>query len=548
MPMLLPELSRLSQKILHQSSQRLRLLVLTLSLGAGIFTAAENAHAEPVRGGTLNYVLDRESASILPINTTQYAAMVVGPKIFEGLLAYEKDFTPIPQLATAWVVAPDFLEYRFTIRQDVRWHDGKPLTADDVVFSLQRLKEFHPRGRSTFANVSHIEAPDAQTVVLRLSKPAPYLLTALAASESPIIARHVFESIAGNENPPHTALIGTGPFRFKEWVRGGHIILDRNDDYWQKGKPYLDQIIVHIVPDAAARTAGFESGKFDLGFDGAVPLTEVERLRQVPGLALEDVPPAYLASHREIFFNFETPQLQDVRVRRAIAHAIDLKALHKLIYLGYGQYAFSPISPALGQFHDASIQPYAHDLKEANRLLDEAGFDRAANGERFRLRLLNNPAADPRHAAFIRQSLKPLGIEVDVTLTDQATYVRQVYTERAFDLAVEALSNMFDPAVGVHRGFLSSAFKIGLPFSNPAHYSNPDVDRILTAAATETDLVKRQQLYRDFQRIVHEDLPSIDIAYPPAFVVKKNTVQGELLGAHAVVWSFADTYLTKPQP
>ena len=523
-----------------------RLFALTALLGTSALLATQAARAEPVRGGTLNYVLDRESATILPINTTQYAAMVVGPKIFDGLLAYEKDFTPIPQLATAWEVAPDFLQYRFTIREGVRWHDGKPLTADDVAFSLQRLKEFHPRGRSTFGNVTSIETPDAQTVVLRLSRPAPYLLTALAASESPIIPRHVFESIAGNENPPHEALIGSGPFRFREWVRGGHIILGRNDEYWQQGKPYLDQIIVHIVPDAAARTAGFEAGKFDLGFDGAVPLTEVERLKQVPHLALEDVPPAYLASHREIFFNFETPQLQDVRVRRAIAHAIDLKALHKLIYLGYGQYAFSPISPALVQFHDASIRPYAHDLKEANRLLDEAGFARGSNGERFRLRLLNNPAADPRHAAFIRQSLKPIGIEVDVSLTDQATYVRQVYTDRAFDLAVEALSNMFDPAVGVHRGFLTSAFKVGLPFSNPARYSNPEVDRILTAAGTETDLAKRQQLYRDFQRIVHEELPSIDIAYPAAFVVKKKTVQGELLGAHAVVWSFADTYLSQP--
>ncbi len=165
-----------------------------LMLGAGLLGAAAAPPSNPARGGTLRFVFKNESSSMVATNNTSNTAWTVGPKIFDALLSYARDMTPRPQLATAWQISPDGLRYTFYLRENVRWHDGKPFTADDVAFSiLQVLKVVHPRGRGTFANVAMVETPDPHTAIIVLSKPAPYLIRALAATESPIVPKHLFE-------------------------------------------------------------------------------------------------------------------------------------------------------------------------------------------------------------------------------------------------------------------------------------------------------------------------------------------------------------------
>ncbi|MBN9334893.1 ABC transporter substrate-binding protein [Devosia sp.] len=513
---------------------------LTAGLGAvAALMLTTASFAAPKVGGTLNWAIHSEAGSIVPTNTTTFIALAVGPKIFEGLLSYDENFEPQAQLATQWSVSDDGLSYTFKLRPNVKWHDGTPFTSKDVAFSIERLKAGHPRGQVTFANVSKIETPDDLTVVVSLSAPTPYLLTAVASPESPIVPQHLFENINVVDTPPDAALIGTGPFMFREWTRGDHLILERNPDYWAAGKPYLERIIGKIVTDSAARSAGLETGELDLA---SVALSDVERLKSITGLTVADLNAPYLGRHSQIALNLDNEKLADLQVRRAIAHALDLEAIKSIVFYGYGTVSPTPISRALTAYNDPSILPHNYDTILANQLLDEAGYAKDDSGVRFKLRVTLNPANDSRVAAFVQQSLKAIGIEAEVSLSDQAAYSKRVYTDRDFDVAIDSLGNTFDPTVGVQRVFWSNAFKVGVPWANPSHYANPVVDDILERAAVEVDATKRKELFFQLQAIVHDELPVIDFIDPPEFYAYRDGLSGFSVGAHGIYNNFANAH------
>jgi peptide/nickel transport system substrate-binding protein len=520
----------------------------TLAAGAAALSAlallaAPAAWAQPRQGGTLNWLVNPVPASIVPLTTTAGGNAEIGPKIVEGLLTYDYELKPKPLLATAWSLSADGLQYTFTLRKGVKWHDGKDFTSADVAFSILTLKQVHPRGRGTFANVVEVRTPDPYTAVVVLSKPAPFLLTALAATESPIVPKHLYEGTDISASKYNSQPIGTGPFVFKEWVQGSHIILERNPNYWDKPKPYLDRVVVRFVLDAAARAAALESGAADLANGtGGIPLSDVERFRKLPGVEIDTRISPYLGSHQQIYFNLDTPALQKVEVRRAIAQAIDVNAFAKTVWYGLGTPSASPIGKGISRYHDASIQPYPYDPKAAEAALDAAGFKRGAGGTRLKLRVLYNPFQERRAADFVRQSLGRIGIDAAVESYDFATYVTKAYTERAFDITLESLTNLFDPTVGVQRVFWSKNFKVGLPFSNAAHYVNPEVDRLLEAAAVEVDETRRRQLFVDFQQIVHRDVPSIELGANPAITVLAKKVRDYGPTGEHIRGSFADLY------
>jgi peptide/nickel transport system substrate-binding protein len=506
--------------------------------------AAWSVAAQPRAGGTLTWLVNPVPASVVPLTTTAGGNAEIGPKIVEGLLTYDYDLKPRPLLATAWSQSKDGLQYTFELRKGVKWHDGRDFTSADVAFSILTLKQVHPRGRGTFANVVDVKTPDAHTAVIVLSKPSPFLLTALASTESPIVPRHLYEGTDIASNKYNSAPVGTGPFVFKEWVQGSHIILERNPNYWDKPKPYLDRVVVRFVLDSAARAAALESGAADLANGtGGIPLSDVERFGKLPGVQIDARISPYLGSHQQIYFNLDTPALQKIEVRRAIAQAIDVNAFAKTVWYGYGTLSASPIGKGISRYHDASIQPYPFNPKEAEAALDAAGFKRpAAGGTRLKLRVLYNPFQERRAADFVRQSLGRIGIDAVVESYDFATYVTKAYTERAFDITLESLTNLFDPTVGVQRVFWSKNFKVGLPFSNAAHYVNPEVDRLLEAAAVEVDEGKRRQLFVDFQNIVHRDIPSIELGANPAITVAAKKVRDYAPTGEHIRGSFADLY------
>jgi peptide/nickel transport system substrate-binding protein len=524
--------------ISHIRSTVAAVAAVFLGLGVGLAPAA---HAQaPKHGGTLRFVMKYEPPTLVSINNT--STPTTSAKVFDGLVTYDIDLKPIPQLATSWTISPDGLLYTFKLREGVAWHDGKPFTSADVAFTIKRLKDGHPRGRGTFANVTEIRTPDPLTAEIVLSKPAPYLMVALGPSESPIVPKHLYESV-DIAAPPGPALhVGTGPFLMKEWVRGSHVVLERNPNYWDKPKPYLDRVIIRFMPDAAARAAAFESGDLDLGGSAPVPLSDLARYKTNPKLTVDTRSFAYTGAQHQAFFNLDTPALKNLKVREAIAHSLDLDAIVETVFYGEAKVSPSPISVALGPWYDPAVKARKFDVALSNKLLDEAGFPKAANGMRFPIRLLFNPFIDGRLAEYVRQSLRRVGIDATTQNLEFGAYVKAVYTDRAFDIAIESLTNVFDPTVGVQRGYWSKNFKIGLPFSNSANYSNPEVDRLLEAAAIEVDGAKRKQLFSQFQRLVDADLPGINMVSPLEVIISNKKLRNYATGAEGLGSSFADAY------
>lgn len=510
---------------------------------AGLPVTAHAAAESPVRGGTLNWGYYPDPSALIAINTSSGTGQAIGPKVNEGLFDFDYDLNPIPLLATSWSSTDDGLRYTFQLRQGVKWHDGKDFTSEDVKFTIFRLKEAHPRGRITYQNVTAVETPDPHTAVVVLSKPAPYLISALSSSESPIVPKHVYETFKPEEQPKLAQTIGTGPFILKEWQPGSHLIFDRNPDYWDAPKPYLDRVVLRIILDPAARAAALETGEIDIGAN-PVPLADIERLKANPNLVVDTTTYAYSGPQQQLFFNYENEILTKRDVRLAVAHAIDLQKLLDIALYGYGQVSPSPISTALPKWYDPRIKAREVDPQLANKLLDDAGYPRGTNGSRFKLRLAYNPFLPPSYSDFIKQSLAVIGIDAEVIKLDLATFLKTVYTDRAWDLVIESLSNTFDPTLGVQRAYWSKNFKIGLPFSNASHYVNAEVDEILEAAATEPDEDKRRELWYKFQSIIHEDVVSVDLVAAGAQIVASKRVKNFAPGAQGINNSFGQIWLS----
>ena len=518
--------------------------VLLGSVGASLLLpGAAIAEASPKRGGTMTIMFYTEPPSLVSLVSSN--SLTVSAKVTEGLLWYDNAMTPQPQLATSWEVAPDGLTYTFKLRQGVKWHDGQDFTSADVAASLAILKKSHPRGRSTFTHVNAVETPDLYTVVLKLDAPTPYLIKAFAAAESPIVPKHIYDGTDPFTNRNNAAPIGTGPFRFKEWARGSYVIYERNPDYWDQPRPYLDRLIVKFIPDAAARSAALESGEVDLGYRTPVALSDVERLKSDGKLVFEEKGYEYSNNVMSLNFNTENQYFKIIAVRQAMSHAINTAAICKVIYYNTFLPCAAPIAPFLAEYHDKAPTPYPFDIARAEKLLDEAGLPRGADRMRFKMTFEASPAVEEsrRLGDFVRAALARVGIAVEVRVNDIGTYIKRVYTDRDFDMCCTTFSNLFDPTVGVQRLYWSKNIIKGVPFSNTTYYRNPRVDTLLESAATEADPAKRRAEFMEFQQIVMRDAPDINVGVPHWYTIHNKRALGHSITADGIEGNLAHAYI-----
>ena len=521
-----------------------------VAVPAAAQTPAAAPAATPVRGGTLTMTVNPEPPFLLSaINPTLQMGMVT-TKVMEGLLWYDHTLTPRPQLAESWEVSKDGLSYRFNLRRGVKWHDGRDFTSADVVYSLTKVwKPMHARGRSTIAKVVAVDAPDAHTVVIRLSEPTPMMMTALSAYESQVVPKHVFDGTDIASNPAVNAPIGTGPFVFKEWKKGSHVILERNPNYWDAGKPYLDRVVFRFINDASSRAAAFESGEAQIGGLSPVPLADVARMSKLPQIEIETRGYDYMSPVYLMEVNMRRGPLADVRVRRALAHAIDRAALAKVVWFGYGVPAVSPVPSTIKAFHaPPDDAKYPFDPKRAEALLDEAGHKRGADGKRFKVTLDYMPfGADyQRSAEFVKQQLGRVGIDAEIRNTDLPTYAKRIYSDYDYDLTLGYYGAFPDPTQGLQRIFWSKAVGKGVVFTNSNDYRNPMMDQVLEGAQTENDRAKRFEMFARMQRIAMTDLPVVPLMEMRLFTISNRAVKNHTMGADGIIGgNFANTWIAR---
>ncbi len=514
---------------MHRPPARFLLACSLLALAA-----IAPAHAQK-KGGTLTYTYQPEPTALSTISTTAVPVSLIATKIYESLLEYEgAAMKPLPGIAESWTVSKDQKTYTFKLRKGVTWHDGKPFTSEDVKFSVEKvITPFHSRGRTYFGEVAAIETPDASTVIFKLNQPVPYFLSAFQPSESPMMPRHGFTDEEVAQGRIRTAKImqapiGTGPFKLKEWKKGSHIILERHAGYWKPGRPYLDQVILRVLPDGSARAIAVEKGEVDLAPMSALPPAEIQRLGKLPTLVGSQEGSEGLGPIMWLEINTRSKPLSDVRVRHAMSLAIDRRRLVDVIWYGQGKPASGPIVSANPNHFDKSLQPLEYNVAKANKLLDEAGYKRGANGMRFKLTQNFLPYGEEwvRQAEYIKQELRKVGIEVETQSLDMGGWLKRIYTDWNYDFTANFTHNYPDPTIGVQRAFISTNIKRGATFSNSMDYANEKLDALFKKAAQLEDGPERNKVWAEIQAILRRDLPVVFLMEPVYSHVWNKRVHG----------------------
>jgi peptide/nickel transport system substrate-binding protein len=459
------------------------------------------------RGGTAVIAVPSDPGHLNPAISTSAPVQQVAASVFNGLVSLDENGTPQPDLAQSWAVSPDGLRVTFTLVPDARWHDGSRVTAEDVKFSFENLLfRFHARTRAGLAPaVEGIDTPDEHTVVFRLRRPHAPLLRQVDVMEAPILPRHIYGEGDPNQHPANLRPIGSGPFRFDSYRRDDTVTLVRNESYFKPGLPHLDRLVFRVVPDSNTQIQALLAGEVD--YLVRVAPGDVRRLHN-RGITLLDTQGGAGGSNciMTIGLNLDRPLLADLRVRRAIAAALDRSQMLDLVLFGRGRVAAAPISSGMPWAHlPGALDPHPHDAALANRLLDEAGHRRGANGERFGLDMFMY-ATFTRHGELMRQQLAQVGVSLRLRFVDAPGLGETVFARRDFDTTLISYCNALDPEIGVRRMYDSA--NIGrVPFSNAAGYRNAEVDRLFAEAGAMVDEAQRGERYRAIQRILAMELP-----------------------------------------
>ena len=478
----------------------------------------------PVRGGTFVVALSGDPGHLNPAISTMGVTHEASELIFNGLVGMDQNLNPIPELASSWTIEEDGALYRFTLTGGVMWHDGVAFTSRDVKFTFEELLlKFHGRTRASIRpNLAGIDTPDERTVVFRFRQPYAPLLFQLDVTEAPILPSHLYVGSEPERNPANLRPIGTGPFKFDSFNQNSDLTLVRNPAYFKPGLPYLDTVKMRIIPDAAARVLALQKGEVDWIHEREGFGADTASLERDPHLDVLRSPwtPGGANCVMTISFNLDRPVFSDIRVRRAIYHAVDRRRFFDDILFGQGAVADSPISAGIRWAHAPTLPVPAFDPRESERLLDAAGWKRGSggartaqsvpgvhDGTRLKIDFLHFPAF-ARYGELFRQQLAVVGIDVEQRPLDPTVFPAPVFRDRDFDTNLIRYCHGTDPEVGVRRMFHST--EIGpTAFTNAAGYRNGRVDSLFDSASRTVDQRRRAELYRQIQEIVVDDLPYV---------------------------------------
>ena len=417
--------------------------------------------------------------------------------IFDDLLSRGDNLDVAPGLAERWEI-PDPLTYIFHLHRGIKFHDGRPLTSRDVKWTFDSLLTGNIRSAKAAAYrfVDRIDAPNDSTVIFHMKEPDAALLWNLSDGAIGIVP---FNS--GNEMTNHP--IGSGPFKFVSSETDKEVIIERNNDYWGE-KAKLLRVRFAVVPDATTEALELRKGTGDLTINALTPDT-VHTLEREPYLAVEHAPGTEI---QYLGFNLRDPILKDVRVRQAIAYAIDRQPMIQYLWGGWAQPARSVLPPQSWAYN-GNVPAYDHNPEKARALLDAAGYP-ATNGVRFHITMKTSTTESTRlMVAVIQQQLREVGIALDIRSFESATFLADVI-HGAFQLyGLRWVGGNQDPDIF----YVFHSLRFPPNGANRGFYSNPRVDALIDQARREVDPGARKPIYAELQQILAEELPYIDLWY-----------------------------------
>jgi peptide/nickel transport system substrate-binding protein len=423
----------------------------------------------------------------------------IGELLFDALLTRDEHFNVQPGLAERWEI-PDPLTYVFHLHRGVEFHNGQPLTSRDVKWTFDSLLQGKIRSAktSTYRFVDRIETPDELTVVFHLKEPWAALLWNLSEGAIGIVPYGSLDEITRQP-------IGTGPFKFVSAEADKEVIIQRNDAYWGQ-TPRLARVRFVVVPDATTQALELRKGSADLTSNSPMTPDTVVTLERYPSLVLQHGPGTRLAY---LAFNLRDPILKDVRVRQAIAYALDRRPMMEYLWRNQVQPAYNILPPLSWAYND-NVARYDYDPGKARQLLDAAGHP-AVNGVRFHVTMKTGTDENTRlMVAVMQQQLRDVGIALDIRSFEFATFFADV-SSGAFQLySLRWTGGIEDPDI-----FDAAFHSRNFPPSgrNRSFYSNPRIDSLIGEAQRETDQNVRKRLYGEVQEILAQDMPSINLWY-----------------------------------
>lgn len=502
---------------------RIRILLTTLALslllGAGLAQQ---------RGGTLVAAWAQDPVGLDPHITSAYSSFQILENVLDTLVELDAEQNVVPSLATSWSVDADGTVWTFELRDDVVFHNGRPFTADDVVYTYERMLDPETGSGNAYkiAGLTEIEAVDDHTVRMTLDAPNAAFLGHLAIDKSVgIIARESVE-----DGTINTAPIGTGPFVIADYQPGTQVLLERNEDYWKTDAdgnplPYLDAIEIRIMTDETVRRSALVSG--DIHWSISVPAQSIEELESRDDVVVDSTSaPAYWY----IGVNTEVEPLNDVRVRQAISYAIDRGQITEAATFGTGVPTQDPIPSVSAWAFDYA--PYEQDLERARELLAEAGV---ADGFEMTVMPTTQYEESIRIAQVLQAQLAPLGISVNIDTREWADWL-ETQGAGEYDTYVCSWNALIDP-----DDFYYAQHKTGEVF-NFTGYSNPTVDELLVRGRRTEGFAERYAVYEQVNREIVNDAPYIYLYNPGNVQAYRPVVEGyQARGDQAI--RFVSTWL-----
>lgn len=501
------------------------LLLIGLTLLA---TGLQGQTQEPKQGGVLKVGITQQVLNLDPHVATAFSSFRVMEHIYEGLLRFDNQLQLQPALAESWTISSDGREYTFKLRQGVKFHDGTPLTAEDVKYSFERVldPETNSPQRSRIALIEGIEVLSPTEIKFTLSEPfAPFLDT------MPLIYI-VPQNFEERVSDPKVNTLGTGPFKLAEF--GPDVVrLVRNEAYWDDGLPYLDEVIIRQIPDPSTLRSALRTGQLDLIFGFGVDVTTAGAFAGLPEFKVISVPGL---NYSLLGIQNARKPFDDVRVRQALSLAIDRQQIAEIVYFGRAAVA-GPLPPAVAKWDPlppSELPNYTRDVEKAKALLEEAG----ATGLTFKIMPIPTVPETIQIAQVIQEQLKDVGVEAEVESVDFATFLQR-WRESDFDTFVSLNGGATDPDIHLFRHIHSTGS------TNVFKFNDAKVDELLERGRTTTDFEARKGIYRELQIRIAEQVPFLFLTYPEVFAVMKADVKDFALLPSQSIVSLRETWLDR---
>lgn len=503
-------------------------------LAAGLATAALAGAAPalaqdgPRYGGNFIAAIAGEPGGLNPVLWQGAEPQISTSGLFDPLIMLDMDGNPEGVLAESWSLSDDRRTITFTLHDGVKWHDGEDLTSDDVLWTFMGSRDGympHSRYRSTLDGlVESYAAPDPLTFEITLKQPYAPFLKVFAASNYAmrIVPKHVYDGTDIQNNDANWAPIGSGPFKFKQWVRGSHIELERNEDYFVPDLPRIDNLIIRVIPDETARLLALQQGEVDYLYYYAVAFSAIPTLQSDDSIVVTNEGAGLQGQVEMLTFNLDRAPFNNLKVRQAFAYLLDREKINELVFFGLARPALSNIGETT-PFSSENVQvnydmgSHEANVAEADRLLTEAGFPREGDAERFSVNLLHmsgRPYAGKVGEVFA-QSLKEVGVNLTTTPLDRPTFIEMTHAKWDFDLSEQQFTSGAHPYVGIVRYLRSDLHIAGTYPSNHMGYNNPEIDSLFEASTTAASDAEEAKIWADAQKILSEDLPLLPVVEMP---------------------------------